>query len=685
MTSLLACAYPADAANPADKDRFFDAKREIPILKEFSYNRECTSLTFPPSCDVNLFFGFFFDGTNNNLKRDHKLHSHSNVARLYRAFPGGKDRHDSEAWPDLKSKYYNYFRTYIPGVGTEFADVSDTGEGAMRTKGLAFAYMGENRIIWALVEAINNVHRYYLDFPLIDAESYKATFNHLTLPPFADTQERFIQHEFAQQPNAYEKLKSAFTDALAKLHKALDSFLPSDAPRKSKDKGKVIMIYFSLFGFSRGAAEARAFANWLVWLCELDAGMSGRAGLSLASIPLTFDFMGLFDTVASVGPAASMPLPGAHGHYAWADAGSSLRCPSPGPAQCLHIVSGHEVRRSFPLDSLSYTGTLAPGCTEIVFPGVHSDIGGGYKPMEQGRGKDKEGADMLSRLTLATMYRAARLAGVPFKLEDAPESVQRAFRIDPDLIRTFNAYIAYCANVPASGPLHKLMEQQHKLYIQWRKLMLGRMNSLPSLQAGDPHDKEDIEKADQELKNEVARFLAWRDRDVYRDDGQQNRPDWPEWTVIDDYWDEAAPPSSVMDLFDRFVHDSRAWFKPLGKDVGDLQLDMEKLVVREEELIEWEKNPVGDPPRPLARAEKEKLARYKPYRGQPDVRDGITPESKGREPYATGGGFLRFRKMYMGSDWFKPAGAVYAGLAPAGSANKTRLATDIGRGEGLAA
>jgi hypothetical protein len=51
----------------------------------------------------------FFDGTNNNMKRDEGSETHSNIARLCRAFPGGPDKNGSEAWPDLKSKYHNSF------------------------------------------------------------------------------------------------------------------------------------------------------------------------------------------------------------------------------------------------------------------------------------------------------------------------------------------------------------------------------------------------------------------------------------------------------------------------------------------------------------------------------------------------------------------------------------------------
>ena len=40
------------------------------------------------SCNTNLFFGFFFDGTKNNYRLAAKANEYSNVARLYDAFPG---------------------------------------------------------------------------------------------------------------------------------------------------------------------------------------------------------------------------------------------------------------------------------------------------------------------------------------------------------------------------------------------------------------------------------------------------------------------------------------------------------------------------------------------------------------------------------------------------------------------
>ncbi|WP_242490023.1 T6SS phospholipase effector Tle1-like catalytic domain-containing protein [Noviherbaspirillum cavernae] len=610
---------------------------------------------------------------------------HSNVARLHNAFPdnGTDGLSKKTAWSN-PGKYYNFYRTYVPGVGTPFDEVGDTGEGSMRTQGLAFAYMGENRIIWALVEMINNVHRYYRKQKLIDTDKFKASFNKLTLPDFGETH-RFAPsfNEWNEQATPCQRMTALFTAVLKDLHMALQMYVPVDEAGKSKDHGKVINIFLSVFGFSRGAAEARAFANWLTWLCKLDAEISGRAGLSLGTIPVTFDFMGLFDTVASVGLASSAPVPGSHGHYGWADSEYSLKICDPAPAQCLHLVSAHEVRRSFPLDSVMYEGTLQPNCTEIVFPGVHSDVGGGYKPREQGRGKDEEGADMLSRITLATMYRAARLAGVQLKLEEAPESVRRSFRVDPGLIQMFNAYIASCTPVtekdaPVSMPLHVLMAQQHRLYIQWRKKMLGRMASLKSVQDSDGPDREDITAADRELVDEVARFDAWRDRNPYQDSGSQPYS-WSEWESVAAFWDAPAPPASVTDLFDQYVHDSRAWFKPFGKDASEVLFQMEELATRKEARIEWKKNPVGKEPPPLSNAEERRVAKYLPYRGQSNAMDGIDFESRGREGELLGGGFLRYRKIYMGSDRYKPSGAVYAGLRPVEGIGGRRLAANGAR------
>ena len=64
------------------------------------------------------------------------------------------------------------------------------------------------------------------------------------------------------------------------------------------DPDIVKTIHVSIFGFSRGATQARAFANWLIELCRLDARLAGRGDeMTLGGFKLEVDFLGLFDTV----------------------------------------------------------------------------------------------------------------------------------------------------------------------------------------------------------------------------------------------------------------------------------------------------------------------------------------------------------------------------------------------------
>ena len=61
-------------------------------------------------------------------------------------------------------------------------------------------------------------------------------------------------------------------------------------------------IHVSIFGFSRGATQARVFANWLIEVCKIDARLTARGDLvTLDGFKLEVDFLGLFDTVAPVG------------------------------------------------------------------------------------------------------------------------------------------------------------------------------------------------------------------------------------------------------------------------------------------------------------------------------------------------------------------------------------------------
>ncbi|TLP56733.1 MULTISPECIES: T6SS phospholipase effector Tle1-like catalytic domain-containing protein [Pseudomonas] len=116
-------------------------------------------------------------------------------------------------------------------------------------------------------------------------------------------------------------------------------------------------LVFDLFGFSRGAAAARHLANLLTQ--------------SAARLPMELEgariihFIGLFDTVAAIVAPLSANFDPANTRYA----GLRLGLRDGLARHQVQLVAANERRRNFPL--------LRSG-NDIVMPGVHSDIGGGY-------------------------------------------------------------------------------------------------------------------------------------------------------------------------------------------------------------------------------------------------------------------------------------------------------------------
>ncbi|MDF2488949.1 MAG: type secretion protein Rhs [Pseudomonas sp.] len=128
--------------------------------------------------------------------------------------------------------------------------------------------------------------------------------------------------------------------------------------------GQPLRLQVDLFGFSRGAAAARHLAN------DLHRGQQSRFARTLfeqvgVACTVSIGFIGLFDTVVAV----LAPFDDDRG-------GLDLTL-APGVAeQVVHLVAGDEHRYHFP---------LVPTANDIVLPGAHSDVGGGYPPSLQER------------------------------------------------------------------------------------------------------------------------------------------------------------------------------------------------------------------------------------------------------------------------------------------------------------
>jgi len=132
-------------------------------------------------------------------------------------------------------------------------------------------------------------------------------------------------------------------------------------------------IAVDVFGFSRGAAAARHFANDV---------HKGASGLLAKAFPddsslladgfawqvqrdVTLNFIGLFDTVAGI----VSPLVGDFSPGNDRVSGLNLALPANAARKVVQLVARDEHRQNYALT-----------CTDndIVLPGAHSDIGGGY-------------------------------------------------------------------------------------------------------------------------------------------------------------------------------------------------------------------------------------------------------------------------------------------------------------------
>ncbi len=162
-----------------------------------------------------------------------------------------------------------------------------------------------------------------------------------------------------------------------------------------------------IFGFSRGAYEARVLAAML-----FKTGLLGRGNEEL--IPFAWEifgrkfgdktylgfrrtfsrtvqihFLGLWDTVSSVG-------------WAWNPTHYQFTADNPAVRTVRHAVALDE-RRTFFVQNL-WTSRVEPGLDskQVWFPGVHADVGGGYPEAESG----------LSKVTLQWMVREAEAKGL---------------------------------------------------------------------------------------------------------------------------------------------------------------------------------------------------------------------------------------------------------------------------------
>jgi hypothetical protein len=486
----------------------------------------------PGECEKIIQVGLFFDGTLNNQSTDRPYYKESNVVRLYDVYPS----------PTLET-----YRFYVPGVGTPFPDI---GEHRPSTGGGAFGIGCEARVLYALLRVQDAIHQAASNsIPFFNGRQIELLCSRGWILWPRDREEigsdrGLLGHEDDNGARRRDYLKECARRIEGRLH--------------AKKKPVIKHCIVDVFGFSRGAAEARVFCTWLA-----ECLVNGK----LAGVPVTLRFLGIFDTVAAAGLS---------GHDNWASA-MALRVPD-AVINCVHMIAMHEIRRNFPLDEVLDASQISRPRIEVAYPGSHSDLGGGYEPGELGiaGGSDASSADKhkLSQISLNHMYECAVAAGVPLRSrDDKTVKVPLRFCVAPEVAASYASFIDELGARP-----RQLFEWMSP-YLAWRWRVRESYKDLAQYKNANKNDKELMLRANSILKTD-ADLLATRGDvitagrhktevllKIAHVSGKRNSQQALELAHLDD---EAAVvlseameqwvSPSMASFFDLYVHDSLAGF-----------------------------------------------------------------------------------------------------------------------------
>ena len=151
-----------------------------------------------------------------------------------------------------------------------------------------------------------------------------------------------------------------------------------DAMVSKKSDSRIKSLTLDISGFSRGATAARSFIynTWNLYSRENpEKYIDSNSTIPLFyffgiqyRIQINVRFLGLFDTVSSYGLNHKNDVDFLR-----------LKIPTGFVSKTVHLVAADEYRTYFSLTNIASAGKKG---TEIILPGAHSDIGGGYSKEE---------------------------------------------------------------------------------------------------------------------------------------------------------------------------------------------------------------------------------------------------------------------------------------------------------------
>lgn len=155
------------------------------------------------------------------------------------------------------------------------------------------------------------------------------------------------------------------TGVYAKLEKMLKQLKTALDAYIQKHQSKPAEIIFNVYGFSRGAATARMFCHRMI---KRRFKREITQYVKLKGIRVRLKFVGLFDTVSSIGFS--------HANDVKEDGQGLDFIKDQEVTKIVHIAAMHEYRQKFNLTNIAVPVSKGYGL-EFALPGCHTDIGDG--------------------------------------------------------------------------------------------------------------------------------------------------------------------------------------------------------------------------------------------------------------------------------------------------------------------
>lgn len=466
-------------------------------------------------CSDVLHISMYFDGTGNNKEADEIKKQWANPARLWRS--AMQYIFDN----DQKDNPINAHAIYVSGVGTRFngeLNIFERGIATLEDKSLGNA------------AGLGGTRR--LDYG-------ESQFNHAL--------------------NTAIKINTERADlALGRYanQKKTDSFLALE--KKLGQHRLIKKINMSIFGFSRGAALARAFNNQLIFKCK-----SSADGLTYgeSDSPIDFKFLGLFDTVASFGlPATNLS------NYTFQNRDLVV---DPRVKMCVHYIAGNELRFSFPVDLINKKNgeSANKNWKEIVYPGMHSDVGGGYAPDDQGV------SDNFARIPLKAMLDEAVNAGVRmYGYDELKEKHKKTFQAQFEIQeQTQKIFDRVFANMQPHATAESQITASMKLYYSaYGTLARSKTQSVSQKIRAKSPIRELIPIGASDMATEIERLEKLKAKSTSPSEGKKHFKValdmaglYQKIISVDDWemqsWKKQASPDA-QEFYQNYVHDSKYGF-----------------------------------------------------------------------------------------------------------------------------